>query len=154
MYTVEKVETKQQLELAFKVRKKVFVDEQGVPEHLELDEYDKTATHFIILNGDQVIAAARIREYEPKVGKIERVCVLSEYRGKRIGILMMNEVEKYAIENNFSKLKLNAQSYAIPFYEKLSYVVSSPEFLDAGIPHRSMEKSLLDAHSSTEKLAN
>lgn len=142
MYIVQNVVTKEQLELAFQIRKKVFVEEQGVPEHLELDEHDKTANHFIIWDGDQVIAAARIREYEPKVGKVERVCVLPEYRGKKIGILIMEAVEKFAIEQGFSKLKLNAQSYAIPFYEKLNYIVSSPEFLDAGIPHRSMEKAI------------
>lgn len=142
MYTVKIVETKEQRELAFEIRRKVFVEEQGVPEHLELDEHDDTAVHFIVLDGEQVIAAARIREYEPKVGKVERVCVLPQYRGKRIGILIMNAIEKFAIEHDFKKLKLNAQSYAIPFYEKLNYIVNSPEFLDAGIPHRSMEKDL------------
>lgn len=142
MYEVKIVKSEQQLQQAFEVRRKVFVEEQGVPEHIELDEFDATAIHFIVYNGDHVIAAARIREYEPKVGKVERVCVLPEFRGKRIGILIMNAIEEYAIEHNFIKLKLNAQSYAIPFYEKLNYEINSPEFLDAGIPHRTMEKSL------------
>ncbi len=142
MYEVKIVKSEQQLQQAFEVRRKVFVEEQGVPEHIELDEFDATAIHFIVYNGDHVIAAARIREYEPKVGKVERVCVLPEFRGKRIGILIMNAIEEYAIEHNFTKLKLNAQSYAIPFYEKLNYEINSPEFLDAGIPHRTMEKSL------------
>ncbi|SOC35123.1 GNAT family N-acetyltransferase [Ureibacillus acetophenoni] len=142
MFIVKNVKTEEQLELAFQIRKKVFVEEQGVPEHLELDEHDKSANHFIVLDSDKVIAAARIREYEPKVGKVERVCVLPEYRGKRIGILIMQAIEKFAIEQGYSKLKLNAQSYAVPFYEKLNYIVSSPEFLDAGIPHRSMEKAI------------
>lgn len=142
MFIVKNVKTEEQLELAFQIRKKVFVEEQGVPEHLELDEHDKSANHFIVLDSDKVIAAARIREYEPKVGKIERVCVLPEYRGKRIGILIMEAIEKFAIEKGYTKLKLNAQSYAVPFYEKLNYIVSSPEFLDAGIPHRSMEKAI------------
>ncbi|CAM5191408.1 putative GNAT family N-acyltransferase OS=Ureibacillus acetophenoni OX=614649 GN=SAMN05877842_101267 PE=4 SV=1 [Ureibacillus acetophenoni] len=66
---------------------------------------------------------------------------IPQYRGKRIGILIMNEIEKFAIEHDYKKLKLNAQSYAIPFYEKLKYTVNS-QFLDAGIPHRSMEKAL------------
>ncbi|CAM5188467.1 putative GNAT family N-acyltransferase OS=Ureibacillus acetophenoni OX=614649 GN=SAMN05877842_101267 PE=4 SV=1 [Ureibacillus acetophenoni] len=142
MFTGKIVETKEEKERAFSIRKKVFVEEQGVPEHLELDEHDDTAVHFIVLDNEDVIAAARIREYEPKVGKVERVCVLPEYRGKRIGILIMNEIEKFAIEHDYKKLKLNAQSYAIPFYEKLKYTVNSPEFLNAGIPHRSMEKAL------------
>ncbi|RHW39843.1 GNAT family N-acetyltransferase [Lysinibacillus yapensis] len=139
---VKIVENEQELSLAYAVRKKVFVEEQGVPEHLELDEHDASATHFIVKDEDKTIAAARLREMEPKIGKVERVCVLKEYRGKRLGLLIMKEIEHYAKNHDFKKLKLNAQSYAVPFYEKLDYKVTSPEFLDAGIPHRAMEKEL------------
>ncbi|SOB91788.1 predicted GNAT family N-acyltransferase [Ureibacillus xyleni] len=140
MYEVKIVKTKEELELAFSIRKKVFVIEQGVPLHLELDEYDATSTHFIVLDQDKTIAAARLREIESKVGKVERVCVLKEYRGKKLGVLIMQKVEEYAIKQGWKKLKLNAQSYAVPFYEKLGFQVTSPEFLDANIPHRAMEK--------------
>lgn len=140
MFTVKLVTTEEEKQLAFDVRKTVFVEEQGVPLHLELDEFDKTAAHFIVQENNHTIAAARVREISPGVGKIERVCVLKEYRGKRLGMLIMEQVEKYAVECGWEKLKLNAQSYAVPFYEKLGYVVTSPEFLDAYIPHRAMEK--------------
>ncbi|MEO4054276.1 GNAT family N-acetyltransferase [Solibacillus sp. CAU 1738] len=142
MFEVKSVTTNEQLQQAFAIRTKVFVEEQGVPVHLELDEHDKTALHFIVMDGDTTIAAARLREFEPQVGKVERVCVLSEYRGKRLGILLMEYIEQVAKESNLKKLKLNAQSYAVPFYEKLQYVVTSPEFMDAGIPHRAMEKNI------------
>ncbi len=140
VFEVKVVKTKEELELAFAIRKKVFVMEQGVPLHLELDEYDAISTHFIVLDQDKTIAAARLREIDSKVGKVERVCVLKEYRGKKLGVLIMQKVEEYAIKQGWKKLKLNAQSYAVPFYEKLGFKVTSPEFLDANIPHRAMEK--------------
>ncbi|MEK4629784.1 MAG: GNAT family N-acetyltransferase [Solibacillus sp.] len=142
MFDVKLVTTDEDRERAFALRKEVFVKEQGVPLSLELDEYDATAIHFIVNDGNATIATARLREIEPKVGKVERVCVLNSYRGKRLGALIMETVEQYAKEINFQKLKLNAQSYAVPFYEKLHYIVTSPEFMDAGIPHRAMEKKL------------
>jgi predicted GNAT family N-acyltransferase len=47
------------------------------------------------------------------------------------------------------KLKLNAQTQAIPFYAGLGYEVVSEEFLDAGIPHKTMVKHLLiDEHQN------
>lgn len=134
------VETEKERQDAYDIRTKVFVEEQGVPPHLELDEHDNIAIHFIVYDQGKGIAAARIREIEPTVGKIERVCVLKEYRGKNLGILIMNALEKYAMNNGIQKLKLHAQSYAIPFYEKLNYIITSPEFMDADIPHRAMEK--------------
>lgn len=127
---------------AFSIREKVFVEEQGVPLSLELDEYDKTATHFVVYTNDTPIAAGRLREIEEGIGKVERVCVLAEYRGRHLGNLIMHALEKHATTSDFKKINLNAQSYAVPFYEKLGYVITSPEFMDADIPHRAMEKIL------------
>lgn len=140
MVTVKLVETEREKLLAFDVRKKVFVDEQGVPEHLELDEHDETAIHFIVEKDGKTIAAARLRELETGIGKVERVSVIKEQRGNHLGVLIMEHVETYARKHGWQKLKLNAQVHAIPFYEKLGYVITSPEFLDAYIPHRAMEK--------------
>src|SRR5690606_29881468 len=99
---------------------------------------------FVGYNLQQPVAAGRIREIESGIGKIERVSVLQEFRGQYIGVLMMEAMESFARSAGISTLKLNSQSYAIPFYEKLNYTVTSPEFLDAGIPHRTMEKNLHD----------
>lgn len=142
MFEVKLVTTDEDRERAFALRKEVFVKEQGVPLSLELDEYDETAIHFLVNDGEDSIATARLREIEPHIGKVERVCVLTNYRGKRLGVLIMEAVEQYAKKEAFQKLKLNAQNYAVPFYEKLDYTVTSPEFMDAGIPHRAMEKQI------------
>jgi predicted GNAT family N-acyltransferase len=127
---------------AFTVRRKVFVEEQGVPLSLEWDEFDETADHFVVYSEDTPIGAGRIREIEKGIGKVERVCVLPEYRGRHLGNLVMQALEEHAKSIALKKIVLNSQSYAIPFYEKLGYTVTSPEFMDADIPHRAMEKNL------------
>lgn len=142
MLQIKLVTTEEEKDTAFDIRKKVFVEEQGIPLHLEIDEYDQVASHFIVLEENTPIAAARIRETENNVGKVERVCVLPEHRGKHFGIFVMNGLEQFAREKGWAKLKLHAQTYAIPFYEKLKFKVTSLEFEDAGIPHRAMEKEL------------
>ena len=143
MQKVKIAETPLEKEQAFDVRRKVFVEEQGIPLHIEMDEHDDTAVHFIGYELEQPIAAARIREIENGIGKIERVCVLPEYRGQHLGVLMVQEIEQYALKAGLFILKLNAQSYAVPFYEKLDYAVTTPEFMDAGVPHRGMEKKIM-----------
>jgi len=142
LYNVKIVETAKEHEDAFAVRKQVFVEEQGVPLHLECDAEDASATHFIMYEGNDPVGAARLRNIVDDTAKIERVCILQDQRGKKLGALIMKEMEKHAISMNKKKLKLHAQSYAIPFYEKLGYTVTSPEFMDAGIPHRAMEKTI------------
>ena len=144
MFKVNIATTDREREDAFSVRRKVFVEEQGVPLNLELDELDMTADHFVVYTANIPIGAGRIRESNVGVGKVERVCVLPEYRGKNIGVLVMQALEDHATKKGFEKVILNAQSYAVPFYEKIGYVITSPEFMDADIPHRAMEKNILE----------
>ena len=144
MFDVKIVTTNQEREDAFSVRRKVFVEEQGVPLSLELDELDETADHFVVYTENTPIGAGRIREIDNGIGKVERVCILPEFRGKRLGKLIMQALEDHAASKDFEKVVLNAQSYAIPFYEKIGYVITSPEFMDADIPHRTMEKTITE----------
>lgn len=144
MFTVKIATSDLEREDAFSVRRKVFVEEQGVPLSLELDDFDKTAVHFIVYSAETPIGAGRIREIGDNTGKVERVSILEEYRGKHLGNLIMRALEEHAKVTGMTKVILNAQSYAVPFYEKLGYVVTSPEFMDADIPHRAMEKSITE----------
>mgnify|MGYP001470683070 CR=1 FL=1 len=133
--------TEKERQDAFFVRKIVFAEEQHVPLELEIDEYDEKATHFVLYEGDEPIGAARLRPYDD-AGKIERVCILKSYRNRGLGKYLMEEIIACAKEKGFPKVVLHAQTQAIPFYEKLGFTVTSEEFMDAGIPHRAMEKPL------------
>lgn len=130
-----------ELEKVYEVRKKVFVTEQKVPLDIEIDAYEDKAHHFLGTEDDQAISASRLRIVED-YGKLERICVLASFRGKSLGKQMIAYLEAFLIENNIFKSKLNAQSHAIEFYEKLGYEVISDEFMDAGIPHKTMIKHL------------
>ncbi|HWO77539.1 MAG TPA: GNAT family N-acetyltransferase [Bacillus sp. (in: firmicutes)] len=135
------VETSEELQDAFSVRKKVFVEEQGVPIEEEIDQYEDTATHFVLYDNGSPAGAGRFRVLDG-LGKVERICVDSSLRGKGAGKAIMKKIEEYAKEQEISALKLNAQTHAIPFYESLGYGVVSEEFMDAGIPHKTMKKYL------------
>lgn len=128
---------------ALTIRKKVFVDEQNVPMELEIDELEDQALHVVgYLNGTP-ISTARIYEKYPQTYKIQRVAVDSNLRGQKRGVQLMQEVERYAKEIGGTSLVLDAQDYAIPFYERLGFFISDEKgFMDAGIPHHSMKKDI------------
>ncbi|WP_249870101.1 GNAT family N-acetyltransferase [Oceanobacillus saliphilus] len=132
---------REELEHAYQVRMNVFVDEQHVPAEEELDEHDATAIHFVAYDNEKPIAASRLRFVE-EYGKLERICVLKEYRGHSHGKYMILEMEKVITDKGYKKAKLNAQTHAEAFYKKLGYETVSGEFLDAGIPHVTMIKEL------------
>lgn len=139
---VKIVQSEREKQEAFEVRKIVFVEEQNVPLEEEIDEYDNTATHFVLYDGDSPVGAGRFREVDG-YGKVERICVLSSYRkSKGAGRIIMDQIEQHAKEEGFTKLKLNAQTHAEGFYSKLGYETVSDIFMDAGIPHVTMIKSI------------
>lgn len=133
------VETLEEKEQAFFVRTEVFVKEQNVPVEEEIDEFDDTAIHFIGYEKEHPVVASRLR-FVDEYGKLERICVLKEFRGKSFGKEIIQAMEKVILEKGYVKAKLNAQTHAEEFYKKLGYQTVSGEFLDAGIPHVTMIK--------------
>ena len=136
------VTTEEELQQAYHVRKTVFVEEQNVPIEEEIDHLEEESTHFIVTNEDnEPIGAGRFRVVD-SYGKVERICVLAEARTSGVGRALMEAIEQYALSQEIEITKLNAQVQAIPFYESIGYAIISDEFLDAGIPHRTMKKRL------------
>ncbi|MDM5226549.1 GNAT family N-acetyltransferase [Cytobacillus sp. NJ13] len=138
---VRKVSSEQELHDAFSVRKQVFINEQNVPEEEEIDQFEDEAVHFVLYNNGMPAGAGRFRTVDGN-GKVERICVLKENRQSGSGKAIMDKIEEHAKKQGLPALKLNAQTQAIPFYEKLGYQVISEEFMDAGIPHRTMKKTI------------
>jgi predicted GNAT family N-acyltransferase len=143
---VRVVETEAELNACIDLRRSVFVEEQDVPEDRELDGLDGEATHLLAWDGYPV-GTLRVRDYGTDekgngVAKLERVAVEASRRGEGIGRELMAHVEAHCAAGGYDVVHLEAQVPVVEFYERLGYTVTSEEFEDAGIPHRSMEKRL------------
>jgi predicted GNAT family N-acyltransferase len=138
---IMQVTTKDEKQHVFQVRKTVFVDEQQVPIEMEIDEHEADAIHFLCTENGKAVGASRLR-FVGAYGKLERISVLKDFRGRSYGKKIIEAMEKRIITEGYQKAKLNAQTHAIDFYEKLDYKVISDEFMDAGIPHVTMIKVL------------
>ncbi|MGE7623046.1 GNAT family N-acetyltransferase [Viridibacillus sp. NPDC096237] len=140
-----KITTQEELQKAFDIRVKVFVEEQKVPAEEELDQFDHLdgeCQHVLITNHDgQAVGTGRVRLVEG-VGKIQRVAILEEYRKHGLGRIIIQALEDIAKELGAAKVKLDGQVQAQGFYEKLGYHVASDIFLDAGIEHVLMIKDV------------
>lgn len=127
-----------------KVRTEVFVVEQKCP-YQEVDGIDQDSYHVFLKDDERIVAYLRAfyRDKEAKVVQIGRV--LTTKRGKGLGaqiMLMGITLAKDLMEG--IEIYIEAQVYAIPFYEKLGFIVSSDEFLEDGIPHVQMTLNLED----------
>ncbi|WP_447042472.1 GNAT family N-acetyltransferase [Vreelandella sp. H-I2] len=123
---------------ASEIRRKVFIDEQNVPQEEEWDGLDPECLHFLAMLDGQPVGTARLLP-DAHIG---RVAVLANARGTGIGVLLMQAAIEAARHAGHSKVALSAQVQALAFYERLGFVAHGDEFLDAGIPHREMTLSL------------
>lgn len=73
----------------------------------------------------------------------KRECILKKFRNFGLGKVIIQSLEGIALEKGLTKSKLNAQSYAECFYEKLGYKREGEEFMDCGIPHIFMKKHFI-----------
>ncbi len=141
MMETKRITTDEQLEEAFRIRKTVFVKEQGVAEEVELDEFDDTASHVLVYYENEPVGTGRVRIVED-MAKLERICVLASHRKHRLGQAIMEELEAIAKEKGVVKAKLHGQVQAAAFYEKQGYEVASTVFMEENIPHVKMVKDL------------
>ena len=120
------------------IRYKVFVDEQNVPEELEIDGFDGEAKHVLIFVDGLPIGTGRILSD----GHIGRVAVLKNYRGLGIGKSIMKELIKCAQDLSLEKVWLSSQWHAHSFYLDLGFVCVGEIYKEAGIDHIKMFKTL------------
>ena len=126
---------------AIDIRLTVFTEEQGFFD--EFDDIDKTATHFIVFDGEKAIATCRVFEQDGEECHIlGRFAVLREYRGKGIGRAMLEAVEKQVRSVGGTGIILHSQLRAIGFYERCGYKGYGDFEDDEGYPHLWMKKTL------------
>jgi predicted GNAT family N-acyltransferase len=123
---------------AREVREAVFVGEQMVPREIEMDEHDAASRHVIARDSDgTAIGTGRLLVD----GHIGRMAVLPEWRGKGVGRALLERLLEVAENKRMRHLALHAQTQAAGFYRRFGFVEEGPEFMEAGIPHRTMVRT-------------
>ena len=122
--------------LAFAIRRKVFVDEEGVDPTLEYDK-EEESHHYLLLQDGKAVATARWRETEKGI-KLERFAVLPELRNRGLGEIILKEVLKDVMKLG-KVVYLHSQLRAVPFYERNGFVKEGEGFYEAGRGHYLMK---------------
>ena len=126
------------------IRTKVFVFGQDVPPEREVDGHENECRHFLAMYDGVPVGTGRWRRYKDNKAKVERLAVLEEMRGKKIGAALMRAMmDDIAGEEGITGIILGAQDHAIPFYEAFGFSVYGDGYRDGGdIPHHDMMKKM------------
>ena len=120
------------------LRTRVFVDEQGVPPELEMDEFDDVAVHAVVYKCGVVVGTGRLILNTPTDARIGRMAVEASLRGSGIGSAVLSFLENEARSQGIVRVSLHAQHYVKDFYAKHGYYEHGSTFIEAGILHVEM----------------
>lgn len=134
MIEIRRADWNRDREVLAEIRRRVFIEEQGVSQDLEWDGNDEAATHWLALLNDHPVGTARML-HDSHIG---RMAVLVRGRKQGVGTALLQSIIDNAHDQERRELFLHAQTHALTFYERLGFVAEGPEFLDAAIPHRTM----------------
>ncbi len=137
---IRRAESSSDRDACLRIRFEVFVGEQNVSPEEELDTLDGISTHYLAVEGSDPVGTARLIP-KGQIAKIGRFAVVRQARGQGVGLALIRFVMDDAIRAGFTESVLDAQTYAVPFYERAGFVAEGDEFLDAGIPHYRMRRS-------------
>lgn len=130
------------MEGATEVRRRVFVEEQGVPPEEEYDAYDAVAVHVVAVHDGQVIGTGRLFRHESGEARIGRMAVDLKWRRRGVGGRLLAALEDQARLQQLGRVVLHAQTYVQEFYARHGYAPVGPFFMEAGIEHVAMWKDL------------
>lgn len=127
------------------VREAVFVREQQVPAELERDALDPRCLHVLALalDGSAIGAGRLVPPEQPGApARVGRMAVLPAWRGKGVGDAMLHALLQQSRERGWYAVALNAQASAIDFYLRHDFVPHGERFIEAGIEHQAMRRTL------------
>ena len=104
----------EEMKIVRDIRHQVFIIEQKVPQHVEVDQFEESARYLLATLDDQFVGTARWRKTNKGI-KLERFAVLNE-----------------------AVVYLHAQDHVISFYKKFGFQPIGDYFYEGGISHQEM----------------
>ena len=98
--------------------------------------------HIGVFENDTIVGILILTDINKDETKMRQVAVDELFRGKYIGTKLTIFAEDLAKRLGYKRIILKARKTAVEFYEKLGYLIEGDEFLEVGIPHFSMHKTL------------
>ena len=100
-----------------------------------LENYMEKGHRFLLIKEDQMDLGFASYEHlykETNTTRIHKIYLLPETQGRGLGKLLIQEIEKIALENNADKLSLNVNRFnkAQHFYKKIGFEIVDEEDIE------------------------
>ena len=94
--------------------------------YAQFNKIDKIKHAVVLYEDEKLVACGAIKQYAEDIMEVKRMYTLPVYRGKGIATMVLNELEKWAVELGYAKCILETgkrQPEAISLYTRNGYVL-------------------------------
>jgi predicted GNAT family N-acyltransferase len=142
-YTVRFASSAEDRELAYELRHQVFDLEQHISRALDRDTHDHNANHVVCFDpAGRCVGTGRLVRLDARSAMIGRMATATDHRGQGVGDKVLEALERMAALRGIADVVVHAQLGAAPFYLHRGYVQEGTQFLDSGVPHLLVRKTL------------
>lgn len=122
-----------------KLRQDVFIIEQDCI-YEDMDELDQHSSQLVLFDGDTIAGCARLVPPGAKYPEISigRIAVAQSHRNRSLGRELVERAVRIVEEGGHSIIRIEAQTYLLPFYQSLGFVADGEEYILDDIPHIEM----------------
>lgn len=104
----------------YRIRRSVYVEENGVPEDLEFDGYDSMCVHAVISVKGKYLGTGRLI-FDGDEYSISHIAILKEERSKHYGDFLVRMLIDKAFLSGANEIYVNAKESAVGFYKKIGF---------------------------------
>jgi predicted GNAT family N-acyltransferase len=134
--------TKEEIQSSRELRNEVLRKPLGMNLFDEDLEKETIETVFGLCVQDTLVGTVQSKSLPNDIIKLRQMAVASAFQGKGLGKILVEFMEQHVKNNGFKSIELHARKNALQFYLQLQYVVEGDEYLEVGIPHFTMKKTL------------
>lgn len=107
--------------------------------------FEVESLHLVALDGGRVVGCVLFHPEGPESGRLFQMSVEPDRQGSGLGTRLVRALEQAVAARGFREVTLHARDAAVGFYARLGYVTFGEPYVEVGVPHQNMRRSLRSA---------
>ena len=108
--------------------------------------FERESLHLIAHHGARLLGCVLFYPDSAQGGRLFQMAVEPELQGQGVGRRLVRALEAELMQRGLCEVYLHARAPVVPFYERLGYACHGERFLEVGIEHQEMRRTLSAAH--------
>ncbi len=104
--------------------------------------FERESLHLIAHEGARLLGCVLFNPDSARGGRLFQMAVEPELQGQGLGRKLVRALEAELARRALFEVYLHARAPVVPFYERLGYACHGEPFLEVGIEHQEMRRTL------------